>query len=248
MLSVKTYSNSNPVGNSCSFFQVQLSKCRDALKRIRDGDMTALPHYQKLEEDIADNDDGKSIFKGQHVLSGLNTITTIRGQFVTGILDNLEARFPQEDSNILEAYNILGLRPITRMSPRERAEWGNDKLETLISHYGKEQRHDYVEDGENLHTTAPAIIDPVATRAEWSDLKNLVVHEGYPTERLPELWQLINQHHQGSFSNMLILATLALTAPVHTADCERGFSCQNAIKTAVRNRLAPQSLDNLMTV
>lgn len=35
------------------------------------------------------------------------------------------------------------------------------------------------------------------------------------------------------------------TAPVSTADCERGFSRQNLIKTDVRNSLKPSTQENL---
>ena len=37
--------------------------------------------------------------------------------------------------------------------------------------------------------------------------------------------------------NLIKLANLALIMPYQTADCERGFSCQNAIKCSKRNRL-----------
>jgi len=41
---------------------------------------------------------------------------------------------------------------------------------------------------------------------------------------------------------------LALTSPIHTADCERGFSYQNLTKTAVRNRLSPERINDLLTI
>ena len=48
--------------------------------------------------------------------------------------------------------------------------------------------------------------------------------------------------------NLIKLAALALTSPVHTADCERGFSVQNLIKDSQRNRLSEDKLQQLMTV
>ena len=47
---------------------------------------------------------------------------------------------------------------------------------------------------------------------------------------------------------MLKLVQLALTLPLQTADVERGFSAQNLTKTAHRNRMEGDTLDNLMTV
>ena len=45
------------------------------------------------------------------------------------------------------------------------------------------------------------------------------------------------QHHRESFSNLILLTTLAIIHPVHTADCERAFSSQNVITTSLRNRI-----------
>jgi len=35
---------------------------------------------------------------------------------------------------------------------------------------------------------------------------------------------------------------------VHTADCERGVSAQNIVKTAHRNRLSPSTVDDMLTI
>ena len=43
-------------------------------------------------------------------------------------------------------------------------------------------------------------------------------------------------------------AALAVTAPIHTSDCERGFSTQNLIKSGQRNRLSPERVDDLILV
>jgi len=69
-------------------------------------------------------------------------------------------------------------------------------------------------------------------------LKTLVRSQHYPTESLPVLWNIINTHHRDGFPNLLILASMAVVFPVHTADVERGFSAQNKLKTYLRNRLS----------
>ena len=48
--------------------------------------------------------------------------------------------------------------------------------------------------------------------------------------------------------NILKLAAFALNLPVHTVDCERGFSLQNNIKNSQRNRLLSDILDTLMVI
>lgn len=50
------------------------------------------------------------------------------------------------------------------------------------------------------------------------------------------------------FPTFTTLANIALTIPVSSAARERGFSCQNRIKTGLRNRLSEQNLDSLMKV
>ena len=67
-------------------------------------------------------------------------------------------------------------------------------------------------------------------------------------DKLSTLWQFIFKHHGDKFPNLLKLAAIVLTTPVHTADCERGFSNQNRVKISLRNRLSPERLDDLVTV
>ena len=44
------------------------------------------------------------------------------------------------------------------------------------------------------------------------------------------------------------LITLALTMPVSTVDCERGFSKHNLIKTRIRARLQTKNVNTLMKI
>ena len=83
---------------------------------------------------------------------------------------------------------------------------------------------------------------------EWSLLKDIVKEQHYPTEKLSTLWSCIVKFHADTFPNLLKLAQLALILPLQTADGERGFSAQNLTKTAHRNRMEAETLDNLMTI
>ena len=65
---------------------------------------------------------------------------------------------------------------------------------------------------------------------------------------MASLWNLIAEYHKEDFSNLVTLASLALTHPGHTADCERAFSSQNKVTTAARNKLSPDICDQLMRV
>ena len=65
---------------------------------------------------------------------------------------------------------------------------------------------------------------------------------------MEDLWGIINHCHADMFPNPLKLASIALKLPVHTSDCERGFSLQNSLKNCERNRLSPERLDTLMVI
>ena len=83
---------------------------------------------------------------------------------------------------------------------------------------------------------------------EWIQLKEVVLAEHYPRDNMYNLWNLIGQYHGDDFPNMMKLGHLAISSPVHTADCERGFSAQNRILTPLRNRLTPENQDLLIRV
>ena len=57
---------------------------------------------------------------------------------------------------------------------------------------------------------------------------------------------LSSSEMQEQFPQMLKLLTIALTVPVSSVDCERGFSKQNLIKTKIRAKLKTESVSTLM--
>ena len=77
-------------------------------------------------------------------------------------------------------------------------------------------------------------------------LKSLVLEHRYPNDRMEDLWAIVTTFHADMFPNFLKLVAVALTLPVHTADCERGFSLQNQLKNCERNQPLPKRLDNLV--
>ena len=62
------------------------------------------------------------------------------------------------------------------------------------------------------------------------------------------LWKIVFNSHQETFPNLIKLSKVAISIPVQTAICERGFSVQNIIKTSHRNRLAESAIHRLMTI
>ena len=138
------------------------------------------------------------------------------------------------------------MRPVTFCSKKELESWGNEKIELLLNHYGK-QVSSKPRGDQGLVTVEP-LVNIESARREWDMLKTIVVNEGYPRDKMQVLWALINKHHKEQVPNLIKLAALALTAPIHTADCERGFSAQNLTKTSSRNRLSSARVDDLLMV
>jgi len=59
---------------------------------------------------------------------------------------------------------------------------------------------------------------------------------------------VLQPSNQRMFPETIKLANFALSLPVSTAECERNFSLMNIIKTALRNRIGEERLQDLMRV
>ena len=174
------------------------------------------------------------------VLKATDDITSMRKAFTSELKDQISSRFPVDSQNIADAFEVLGLRPLTFLSSAEVESYGTAKIEQLSEHFGKEKT---VKD-----VTSPALIDPLKVLPEWSLLKTVVKQEKYPRDKMQELWKLVFQHHKDTFPSLLRLAAIALVMPYHTADCERGFSEQNQTKNKLRNRLEQSTLYRLVMI
>jgi len=107
-------------------------------------------------------------------------------------------------------------------------------------------------------------LDPKLLCAEWPSALQLLVylrdHDAslkqlrmQANPRQPDTCDLVrafvtNDQARASFPNVVKLAALALTIPVTTVECERGYSAMNYVKGELRNRLNEQRLSDLMRV
>ncbi|XP_060586448.1 uncharacterized protein LOC132742139, partial [Ruditapes philippinarum] len=163
-------------------------------------------------------------------------LSNIRSDFIQKIIAQLNVRFPQEDTSVISALAVLGLRGISFV--QNIPDHGKDEINKLCDFYGL----------SNNDTDSEPYIDSNQLRIEWEILKPLVIQQRYPTDNIYNLWKLIFMYHKEMFPNLLKLAELALIAPLQTADCERGFSTQNDIKSSDRNRLSSNRLNKLMRI
>ncbi|KAK3101209.1 hypothetical protein FSP39_001774 [Pinctada imbricata] len=99
-----------------------------------------------------------------------------------------------------------------------------------------------------IYRTLDSMISYFSSKQKIQKLKKTVKVQGYPINSTSQIWGLINQYHKDDFPNLIKLAHLALTHPVHISDCERAFSAQNHITTPLRNRISGPHCDQLMRV
>lgn len=159
---------------------------------------------------------------------------TVKGKFLDHILLQLQQRLPIESTDVVNAFAILSL-PNVCFQSGDLSTYGNEELETLLSYYGSPRE---MQSGEFV----PAIVDAEKCRIERNFTKELVVREHYPVGQIAELWKVMATHHRDEVQNLIKLSQLALVLPTNPAGCERGFSAQNRIKNALRNRLKSQQV------
>ena len=161
----------------------------------------------------------------------------MKDNFTDSLIERLNDRFPAKDSNLILNFGVLCTRPLSFLSKNELSTWGDETIETLITHFGKEQTHKY----SDIFSKATPLIEADESRKEWTKVKPLVVNCGYPRDKLSILWGLISKYHKDDFPNLLKL-------PLFILQIVRGFSCQNTTKIALKNRVSPDRVDNLITI
>ena len=86
---------------------------------------------------------------------------------------------------------------------------------------------------------------------QWTELKK-VIRRRYGSKfiRCDELWikTLKEDIAEERFKQILQLVKIILVMPIHTAECERGFSLMGNIKNAWRARLKSETVTNLIAI
>ncbi|XP_070545566.1 zinc finger protein 862-like [Ptychodera flava] len=204
-----------------------------------------------LQKELQEKD-GRVLYKGHALTAGsqkLKHFANVKKQFLEVLVDNICARFPQESKDLVHAFSVLGMRPLSFLNSEELSCWGNEQIDQLVDHYGCTKHDDpCCGDCEDQCNDDVNIVNAKNIRSEWNQIKQLVLSQQYPRDSFAKLWSIIYTYHRDMFPNLIKIAAIALTLPVHSADCERGFSVQNNIKTYDRNRLGAERLNTLATI
>ena len=115
----------------------------------------------------------------------------------------------------------------------KQQEYGKEYLDVLNAHYGPHN-----------------VIAPESLKVEYPLFVNAIrAYERLCTSTTREMLLLISKSAlQVMFPNMAKVATIGLLLPMSTADCERGFSTLQQIKTDLCSRLSNRILNCVLLI
>ena len=138
----------------------------------------------------------------------------VREAYIDAIVANIKSRFP--DMTIITSFGIFDPNKTPATSSESFTEYGEVQLEVLIQHFGE------------------AYLDQTALQQEWIYTKQLLA-DSFSSLSTREVLEMILK--DTSLTTLLPqihkLAAIALTIPITTANCERGFSAVKRIKTSL---------------
>ena len=82
----------------------------------------------------------------------------------------MNTRFPKDSMSVISAMDCLALRDLSFVSNSELSNYGTEKLDVLIDHYGEQKRDEY-------GTEHGPFIDKQDTKTEYELLKKLLLQQ-----------------------------------------------------------------------
>lgn len=160
----------------------------------------------------------------------------IKSKYLHNLLDNLAQRFT--DNGLISCFGILNPRNLPSVDCDTFDAYGVEEIISLGKHYGS-----------NDCTHSKLLVDDVSLMIEWPQFKCLL-SDRFRSQTFSDMCSsvLANTDFAYTFPNISKLLRIAIVMPVSSADCERGFSRYNLVKTALRNRLKPESVNILLTL
>ena len=156
--------------------------------------------------------------KGVEIADNNNLRTrfnSVRRRYMNQLINNLHDRFPEDDLELLECFDII-LNP--RRLPADVRELGNhgiQQLNKLCHHF-------------------ETILDSDGCKNQFLQFKHLVC--SYRAMNFEQFTSTLIQEYKHVHPDFVQPAFISLVIPVSDAPCERRFSVQNSVKTKLRNR------------
>jgi hypothetical protein len=158
-------------------------------------------------------------------------------EFAKATVNSLYDRFP--DSEILNALRIFDPHELPPHYNQVHL-YGQHEIQILSDFYGVSKQLQNVEH--------PAIINSEMLTNEWNVFKYRLLQ--YRSVSTSHTWKILLDlpNFSTQFPNISKLACIFLTTPLSNAVVERIFSQQNLIKTRIRNRIQPSTLQMLLMI
>ena len=163
-----------------------------------------------------------------------NRFNGIKDKMTDNIVAQVEERFPENDMTVLKDLNTVlnpAKLPNTAIGIRNH---GTESLERLIGRYAPEN-------DEGLFNADEA-------RNSFLHFKYFLISNREKT--LIELCKTLAKPraYEDVLPSFVILAQVLLTVPITSVPCERGFSAQNRIHGALRNKMSPGAVECKMNI
>ena len=171
---------------------------------------------------------------GHHVQVTDHVRDSFESQVKKPYLELLEKNLRDRTVEVVSAFHIFDPKQLPE-DEYELYQYGLSDLDCLLEHY----------------TSSPLELDSTDVCGEWKEFKIFMststeVKNGSIKDLAKFL--LSTPERRLLFPALSKLLIRGLVLPIATADCERGFSAMNRIKTVPRNRLKTSTLEQLMYI
>ncbi len=123
-----------------------------------------------------------------------------------------------------------------------KGAYGRAELDDLLNMFAMPKA---LENG----TVVLSLVDKMACRFEWDQLKMRVQARHRACKSTLEAWQMVHREFGKLLPNLIKLVSICLVLPLSTAIVERSFSIRNnVVVTKTRNRMAVETSDRVMRI
>ena len=172
----------------------------------------------------------KNWYKGVEIADNNNLRTrfnSVRRGYLNQLINNLHDRFPEDDLELLECFDVIFNPRRLPDDVRELGKHGIQQLNKLCHHF-------------------ETVLDSDKCKNQFLQFKHLL--RSYRAMNFEQFTSTLIHEYKHVHPDFVQLALISLVIPVASAPCERGFSVQTSIKTKLRNRLNPERLNRMMMV
>jgi hypothetical protein len=149
------------------------------------------------------------------------------------VMNELKFRFP--DLRVIENFDLFDFPKLRKNKPEDIAS-SKQKLSLLIAHYFPSGTLENLRQGKQIKEDWNLVLDFLINDKIWKE-KNDKELEDYYLQIVSDLVPALN-----------LIFERAVTLPLSTVECERGFSRLGIIKNKLRNRLEAETVDRLMRI